>query len=67
MMLVTIQEAEDEMVCMVFPKPIAGEHCISYFCMNWRWHDKGYEGGKPTGEDRRGYCGLSGLPGKGEL
>ena len=64
-MLVTVKEAEEEMWC-VYRTTLNDDTCISYFCMNWRWHDKGYEDGKPTGEDRRGYCGLSGLPGKGE-
>ena len=64
-MLVTVKEAEEEMTCMNMP--VTEGLCISYFCMNWRWYDKGYEDGKPTGDERRGYCGLSGAPGKGEL
>jgi len=64
-MLVTIEYAEEMMTCRLDG---VGDYykCIADSCMHWRWHDKAYEDGGETGEGRRGYCGFSGLPGKGE-
>ena len=41
--------------------------CEGRDCMAWRWYDKCYEDGTSLGPDRRGYCGLSGEPGRGEI
>lgn len=71
--MVTTESEAEKKVCA---NDTGGIKCCASQCMGWRWFDVSFDGGKScmdprisfrednarSASDRRGYCGLAGVP-----
>jgi hypothetical protein len=73
-MLVTEHEARENKACpnLMSVLDLKEDTCLGSNCMAWRWYDFPLDPKPPAGvlppkgkfrpEDRRGFCGLAGIP-----